>query len=121
MTGQDYASAAGESASRTGGQVDDLRAVREHLAQLRADLRTLKHDVEAIRDGDVGRAAARTITQAVSTVEEAAERAYDRLSRQTQTYASSFERTVSEHPYGATAMAVAAGMCLSRFLDRPRR
>ena len=119
MTSQHYPGATAAGATSAD---DSMAAVRADLALLRADVRRLMDTVEHLGGGsDIGSAAVRTINQAVTTVEEAAERAYDRLSRQTQTYTSSFERTVSEHPYGATAMAVAAGMFLSRLFERPNR
>ena len=110
-------------ASRTTSELDDLR---EELDDLRAELKRLTKAVSEDADDAVGVASgiARQVARIAGDLEDTAKRTYDRLSDSVtegaQQYSRSLEKAITDHPFGAATIALAAGVILSRFLDRGR-
>ena len=110
--------------SRTTSELDELR---DELADLRSQLKRLMKAVnQDARDG-VGDAASGIVEQVqriAGDLEDTAKRTYDRLSESVtdnaQQYSRSLEKAITDHPFGAATIALAAGVILSRFLDRSR-
>jgi ElaB/YqjD/DUF883 family membrane-anchored ribosome-binding protein len=92
----------------------DLDTIREDLDQLRADVRSLVTALGHDLAGGAGKRASRL----VSDLEERASDTYDRLTKETQRYASTVEKSIAEHPVGTAAIALAVGVIISRLLDR---
>ncbi len=102
------------SKSETSEELDNLR---QDLAELRADLKGL---VRTVTDG---RAAglAQHANHMTGDIEDSARQAYGRLVDGVQQTGQSLERTITEHPFGAATIAVAAGVIIGRLFDGARR
>ncbi len=94
----------------------DLDTLRDDIDQLRADVTKLVTALGHDLAGGAGKRASRL----VNDLEARASDTYDRLSKETQRYASTVEKSIAEHPLGTAAIALAIGVVISRFLDRPR-
>jgi ElaB/YqjD/DUF883 family membrane-anchored ribosome-binding protein len=92
----------------------DLETIRDDIDQLRADLKSLV----AALGHDVAGSAGKRASRLVSDLESRASDTYDRLTKETQRYASSVEKSLSEHPVGTAAIALAVGVIISRLFDR---
>jgi len=110
--------------SRTTSELDELR---DDLAELRAELKRLMKAVKQdADDGFSGTASgiAQQVQRIAGDLEDTAKRTYDRLSESVaenaQEYSRSLEKAITDHPFGAATIALAAGVILSRFLDRGR-
>jgi ElaB/YqjD/DUF883 family membrane-anchored ribosome-binding protein len=111
-------------ASRTTNEIDELR---EQLDDLRAQLKRLSRAVnDDVQDGAAGIASgiAAQVSRLAGDLEDTARRTYDRVSgtvtENAQQYSRSIEKAITDHPFGAATIALAAGVILSRFLDRGR-
>lgn len=102
-------------------EIDELR---EDLAELRSDLKSLMKAIN--RTGDdaigVGSGIAQQAARIAGDLEETARRTYDRLSdtvsEGAEHYGKSLEKAIADHPFSAATIALAAGVILSRFLER---
>ena len=110
--------------SRTTSELDELR---DDLAELRGELKRLMKAVKQdANDGfdDAASGIAQQMARIAGDLEDTAKRTYDRLSGSVtegaQQYGRSLEKAISDHPFGAATIALAAGVILSRFLDRGR-
>ena len=107
-------------------KISEIDDIREDLAQLRSDLKAL---MKAANDGDITRDVASGIARQASRIaedlEDTARRTYDRVAdtvgENAQHYSRIMEKAISEHPFSAATIALALGVMLSRFLDRPDR
>jgi ElaB/YqjD/DUF883 family membrane-anchored ribosome-binding protein len=106
----------------------DIEDIREDLARLRSDVRALMKN--GAKDGsdaarDVASGIARQASRIVDDLEDAARRTYDKaadtVSDNARHYTRIVEKAISEHPFSAATIALAAGVLVSRFLDRPDR
>ncbi|HEX9463687.1 MAG TPA: hypothetical protein VGB82_13905 [Alphaproteobacteria bacterium] len=110
-------------ASKTTSELDELR---DELGELRAELKRLMKAVNQDAEDTVGVASgiARQVQRIAGDLEDTAKRTYDRLSDSVsegaQQYGRSIEKAITDHPFGAATIALAAGVILSRFLDRSR-
>lgn len=100
----------------------ELDMVRDDLAQLREDLGKLMARVGKLGGeaaAGTGTRLAETAQELTETVTDTALKSYDRLADEAKQYASTVERQIAEHPFGAAAIALAAGVVISRLFDRP--
>ena len=100
----------------------DLETLRDDVMQLQADLKTLMGRVVDIGD-DVTRVVGGLPAQAKGVVhefEKTAGKIYKNASRDAGGYVKTVEKSITDHPFSAAAIALAAGLILSRFLDRDR-
>lgn len=97
---------------------NEIDAVREDLAQLREDLGKLMSKVGEL-SGDAAADTTHRISRTAQDLTETAVKSYDRLAHEAQRYTTTVERSIAEHPFGAAAIALAAGLVISRFFDRP--
>lgn len=95
----------------------DLDDLRDDVAQLREDLKSLMGTVAAIGHDVAGAAGTRT-NRLVDDLEKRASKSYDRISDEATRYANVVEKQIAEHPVGTAAIALAIGLILSRVLDR---
>jgi ElaB/YqjD/DUF883 family membrane-anchored ribosome-binding protein len=101
----------------------EIEAIREDVAQLRADIKKL-----AGKAGTIGSEVTENlIQQAEDTIEELKARAgkqYNRLAKDGRRYAKQAEKTiqqsVAEHPFGTAVIALAAGVILAQLMGRSR-
>lgn len=94
----------------------DLDTIRDDIDQLRADLSKLVTALGHDLAGGAGKRASRL----VNDIESKASDTYERLAKETQRYASTVEKSITQHPVGTAAIALAVGVIISRLLDRPR-
>lgn len=100
----------------------ELDMVRDDLAQLREDLGKLMTRVGKLSGAtaaDTGSRLAETAQDLTETVTDTALKSYDRLADEARHYSTTVERQIAEHPFGAAAIALAAGVVISRLFDRP--
>jgi ElaB/YqjD/DUF883 family membrane-anchored ribosome-binding protein len=95
----------------------DLDTIRDDVAQLREDLKSLMGTVAAIGHDVAGAAGGRT-HRLVDDLEKRAAKSYDRISDEASRYANTVEKQIAEHPVGTAAIALAIGLVISRLLDR---
>jgi ElaB/YqjD/DUF883 family membrane-anchored ribosome-binding protein len=105
----------------------DIDDIREGLAELRSELKSLMKTINRASDDTVGIGSgiAQQVSRIAGDLEETARRTYDRLSGSVsegaQHYGRSLEKAIADHPFSAATIALAAGVILSRFLERSDR
>jgi ElaB/YqjD/DUF883 family membrane-anchored ribosome-binding protein len=101
----------------------ELEVVRDDLAQLREDLAKLMTKVGRLSGEAASDTGARMVERAQDVAHDLTDTAlksYDRLADEAKQYATTVERQIAEHPFGAAAIALAAGLVISRLLERDR-
>jgi len=94
-------------------KIDDIEAMRQHLADLQCELKSMAETVGALAGDAVG-AAKGGANRVADRIGETAEDVYGQLSKDGRRYANAIETNMTEHPLGTMAIAIAVGMVIGR-------